>query len=63
MTEAETALLSIALAALRAVEPEIAQAVSGLVNSIVTKSPATPAIKHLQAIADAKALGLNQGKV
>jgi len=63
VTEFEALALQAALSVLRAAEPAIAAAVSDLVQSIVGKRPLTHAIKHLQAVVDAKALGLDPTKV
>ena len=63
MTELEALALQGALAALRALEPAIATAVENLVAAFVSKAPLTPALKHLEAVADAKALGLDPAKV
>jgi hypothetical protein len=55
--------LRAALAALGRIEPALESAVENLVHSFVSKKPLTPALKHLEAVADAKALGLNPAKV
>lgn len=63
MTELEVLALQAALKALDALAPELSIAVGNLVHAFVAKAPLTPALKHLQAVADAKALGLNPAKV
>jgi hypothetical protein len=63
MTELEALALEAALAAVAKIAPELSTAVGNLVHAFVAKAPLTPALKHLEAVADAKALGLNPAKV
>lgn len=63
MTPLEVAALEAAAEALKKFAPEIAAAVVNLCTSFVAQKPLTPALKHLEAVADAHALGLNPAKV
>lgn len=65
MSALEQIAFDAAIAALTKLEPAIASAVSNLVTAALNpaKPPLTPLLKHLEALADAKALGLNPAKV